>query len=197
MAEVAEADRVVVDRVDRDEHVDQLLGAAARLVVRERRDVGAGAQDVAVDELHHVEGRVVDRDVVAEARSSSAPAPRSARARSAPCTRGPCRARSGSTCPSGGRRSTHCVLGVADRVGEVRATAGDERRGELAAGRAVDVRGEPRSQSFEVDPGRRVRHGREVTERMSAGAGPADEVGEPCHAMRDSRGATGSPLPRG
>ena len=36
MAEVAEPDRVVVDRVDRDEHVDERFGAAAGVVGGER-----------------------------------------------------------------------------------------------------------------------------------------------------------------
>ena len=63
------------------------------------------------------------------------------------------------------------VRAVADRVREVRATARDERRRAAAPPVApVDVRGEPRSQSFEVDPGRRVGHGREVTDPTSDAA---------------------------
>ena len=58
------------------------------------RDLGRRAQDRAVDLLHHVEGRVVDRVVVAERERARHRARRSARARRAPCTRGPCRARS-------------------------------------------------------------------------------------------------------
>ena len=46
MAEVAEPDRVVVDRVDRDEHVDELFGAPAGVVGRERRE-SAGVRRIA------------------------------------------------------------------------------------------------------------------------------------------------------
>ena len=166
MAEVGEPDRVVVDRVDRDQHVDELLGAAARVVVRQRGDVGAGAQDAPVDELHDVEGRVVDRDVVAE--------PERLRDRHrGRCERGEHLVLAGHVVrgrqhvPERRAAQHPLVCAVADRVGEVRAAARDERRGELAAGRAVDVRGEPRAQAFEVDAGRRVGHGREVTEPTS------------------------------
>ena len=73
MAEVGEPDRGVVDGVDRDEHVDELFGATARIVVRQRRDLCGRAQDDAVDLLHDVEGRVVDGDVVAERVSAAGP----------------------------------------------------------------------------------------------------------------------------
>ncbi len=142
----------------------------------ERRDVGAGAQDLPVDELHHVERRVVDGDVVAETERG--------------------RDRDG----SGRQRGQHLVLAghvvrgrqhvaerrapqypvavpVVDRVGEVRAAAGDQRRRQLAAGRTVDVRGEPRSQPFEIDTGRRVRHGPEVTYLRARRSGSATRCG--------------------
>jgi len=66
MAELREPDRLVVDRVDRDENVDQLFGLSPRVFGGERRELGRRAQDRAVDLLHHVEGRVVDRLVGAE-----------------------------------------------------------------------------------------------------------------------------------
>ena len=64
--ELAETGRAIVDTVDRDEHVDELFGTAARVVVRQRSDFLRRAEDDAVDLLHHVEGRVVDGEVLAE-----------------------------------------------------------------------------------------------------------------------------------
>ena len=66
MAEVGEPDRVVVDGVDLHEHVDQRFGAAPGVVGGESGHLRRRAQDLPVDLLHHVEGRVVDVGVVAE-----------------------------------------------------------------------------------------------------------------------------------
>ncbi len=130
VAEVAEPDRLVVDRVDRDEHVDELLGAAAR-VVGASAAISAGVRRICpVDLLHHVEGRVVDREVVAERERRAAPARRWARARRAPCTRAPCRARSAARGRAAGGAAPTRASPSRDRVREVRAAAGDERRGE-------------------------------------------------------------------
>ena len=64
-AEAAEADRLVVDRVQSGQHVDQLVGRRPALVLGER---GGGIDvvvDHAVEVLHHVEGRADHRLVVA------------------------------------------------------------------------------------------------------------------------------------
>src|SRR5262245_39742986 len=66
MAEVAEPHGLVVDGMDRGEYLDEFLGTAPGLALGQRRDLGARAQDLPVDELHDVERRVVDRDVVTE-----------------------------------------------------------------------------------------------------------------------------------
>ena len=98
----------------------------------ERRDVGAGAQDRAVDLLHHVEGRVVHRDVVAERERLRHRHVGGVRARSSTVYSRAMSCAVGSTWPSGGRRSTHSLRAVADGVREVRAAARDERRGAAA-----------------------------------------------------------------
>ena len=64
-------------------------------------------------------------------------------------------------------------------------------------------RGLGASQAFQIDPRRRFRHGREVTECGVTKARPrgralwSSVTAVVRYAMRDSRGATGSPLPRG
>ena len=66
--EVTEPDRVGVDVVQRGQRVGHLVahGPPGRLVERGLR-LGRAAQDVALDELHDVEGALVDRLVGAEA----------------------------------------------------------------------------------------------------------------------------------
>ena len=125
MAEVAEPDGVVVDRVDLYEDVDEGFGAAPGVVGRELGHLLRRAQDLPVDLLHHVERRVVDVEVVAEREGGTGTW--WARCRRAPCTRAPCRARWQHVAE---RRSPQhpLVTVVGDRVGEVRAPAGDKRR---------------------------------------------------------------------
>ena len=162
MAELVETDRVVVDRVDRDEHVDEGFGAAARVVGRERRELGRRAQDHAVDLLHHVEGRVVHGVVVAEReRARNRHVGVGERGEHGVLARHVVRGRQH---VAERRTAQHpLVRVVADRVREVRATARDQRRVQRRVGRALDVRREPRPQSFEIDTGRSLRHGRETT----------------------------------
>ena len=66
-AEVAEPDGVGVDGMQLHEHVDE---RPARLRARRLVEMALGVlrvvEDEALDEVHHVEGRVVDRGVLAE-----------------------------------------------------------------------------------------------------------------------------------
>ena len=130
-AEVAEADGVEVDGVD--------VAPGCRRATRPRVRRGVGverasrrgrvANDVAVDEVHHVERRAVDSTSVHRSRARGRPARRSApRPAMMRCSR-PMSWAVASTWPSGGRRSTQRVPGrVGDLEREVRVAAGDQRR---------------------------------------------------------------------
>ncbi len=65
--EVAEPDGVDVDGVEVGEHVDQVLAGRPAQLEREQRRLVGTVEHGAVDELHHVERRPVDRLVGAEA----------------------------------------------------------------------------------------------------------------------------------
>ena len=132
-------------------------------VGRERGELGGRAQDDAVDLLHHVEGSVVHGVVGAERE----------RARHGHVGAGErgehgvlaCHVVRGREHVAERRPAQHPLVGpVADRVREVRAAARDQRRVQRRAGRAFDVRGEPRPQAIEIDTGRSLRHGRETTD---------------------------------
>ena len=152
-AEVAEAGGVGVDGVDLDQGVGDALAdrPPVALVGKDLR-LGQAAQDRALDELHHVEGRLVDALVLAEPdhrrdrHVGRRPAPRR------PCARAPMSWAEPSRLPSGGRRSAQRAAGgVGDAVGEVRVAAGDPLEGErqLDAG---DVLPEPGFDARPVDP---------------------------------------------
>ena len=158
---------------------------------RQRRRCSAGVRRiVAVDLLHHVEGRVVDGVVVAERERAAAPARR-------------CRASAASTRVLAG----HVVRGrqhVAERRPAqhplVRVVADRRRSGSSGRPRSatraaappvapVDVRGEPRPQAIRDRPRAESPSCRAVTERLVSGL----QARRRCdgYAMRAWRGCDG------
>ena len=118
--------------------------------------LGQAAQDRPLDELHHVEGGVVDALVLAEADDRGDRDRRSPpSAETTRCSRAMSWAEP-SRLPSGGRRSAQRRPPASrDPVGQVRVAAGDPLEGERRLG-AGDVLGEPGFDAGAVDPVRGV-----------------------------------------
>ena len=149
-SEVAETDRLVVDRVEAREHVDERVAAPPRVLGREPRHVVGRTQDPSVDAFHHVEGRAVHVVVLAQgvdARHGHVGGCQ--RGDHAVLARHVVRGRDDVT----ERRAPQhpCACAVGDGVREVGATAGDELGVQWRAGGTGNVLGEPRRESLEIE----------------------------------------------
>ena len=150
LGEIAETDLVDVGGVQVGEHIDQVLGEAW---TQRHRQLGGALGPIEhdpVDEAHHVERRADDIDVGAQAehrrhRNVGAPDGRDDAVFAGHVVSGRQHVAE--------RRATQdesSAGGVGDRVGEVRATAGDQREIERRRG-TLDVRLEPGTDSIGVD----------------------------------------------
>ena len=157
LGEIAEADRIDVDRVQVGEDVDQIETSGPTVVDAEQCSLVGAVEHHAVDERHHVERRTVDLIVGAE--------PECGRDRHLG------RADSGDDLVltahvvgrrehGTGRRAAQHVLGAVrarDRVGQIRASTHDGVELERSAG-ALDVVDEPGRHPVEVDAVNRFLH---------------------------------------
>ena len=66
LAEIVEADRLEVNGMEVSKHVGQVLARDAALGHTQAPGIVGGADNVPVDELHDVEGALVDRLVLAQ-----------------------------------------------------------------------------------------------------------------------------------
>ena len=80
------------------------------------------------------------------------------------------------------------VRTVRDRVGEIRAPAGDQRRMQRSIGGALYLRREPGAQTIEIDTGRSLRHERESSTGRRRRAGEARARREMRAVRRCGRG---------
>ena len=129
--EVAEPDRLGVDVVQRGQRVGHVVpdGTPRRHIERGLR-LGRAAQDVALHELHHVEGALVDRLVGAQADGAGNRDPDGAQGVDEPVLAGHV-VRRGEHVVQG--RAAQCPgppLGVLDPEGEIGAAAGDQGEGQ-------------------------------------------------------------------
>ena len=133
-AQVAEADRVGVDGVQRGQRVGHVVadGAPRRLVER-RLGLGRVAQDVALDELHDVEGPLVDRLVGAQADGRGTGMPAGPSAVHEPVLAGHVVRGGQHVVQRRAAQGPGPPGGVLDPEGEVGAAAGDQRERERRA----------------------------------------------------------------
>ena len=152
MAEVGESDRVVVDA--RGSATSTSTSASEQRRASSARELGEllrRAQDLPVDLLHHVEGRVVDVVVVAERERLRHRHVGRRERRRAPCTRGPCRARSAArgraaagAAPTRGASSPTQYVRF-ERPPEISAARAAARRSRRRRSRRTTVRSRSRS----------------------------------------------------
>ena len=166
-AELAEADRVGIDRVDLDQGVgDALADRPPVALLGEDLGLGQAAQDRPLDELHHVEGGFVDALVLAEAGDRGDRDRRRGERRDDPVLAPHVVGRAE---PLAERRAAQRPAppgGVGHAVGQVRVAAGDALEGERQPG-AGHVLAEP---GFDV--------------------GAVDAVGGACSLIAHSCGAS-------
>ena len=140
--EVPEPDRVGVDVVQRGQRVGHVVAdAAPGRLVEGRLRLGRAAQDVALDELHDVEGALVDRLVGAEADRDGDRDPDRAQRMHQPVLARHVVRRGEHVVQGRPAQRPRPPLGVLDPVGEVGAAAGDE--GEGQGGRDLGQVGRP------------------------------------------------------
>ncbi len=142
MAELVETDTAVIDGVDRGEDVDERLGARSRLRGGELRHVVGRAQDDAFDVRHDVERRSVHRVVVAE-REDLRYRDRGIRERADDRVFAGHVVRGRQHVPERRASQNPFVRAVADEIGEVRPTAGDQLGPQRLTRRALDLGREP------------------------------------------------------
>ena len=130
-SQIAQPDRVGVDGMQRGQRVGHVGpdGAPGRLVER-GFGLGRAAQDVALDELHHVEGPLVDRLVGAEPDGDRNGDPRRPERVHEPVLAGHVVRGRQDVVQGGSAQGPGPSLGVLHAVGEVGAAAGDQRERE-------------------------------------------------------------------
>ena len=130
-SQIAQPDRVGVDGVQRGQRVGHVVadGAPRRLVER-RLGLGRAAQDVALDELHHVEGPLVDRLVGAQPDGDRDRDARRPERVHEPVLAGHVVRGGQHVVQRGPAQGPGPPFGVLDAVGEVGAAAGDQGEGE-------------------------------------------------------------------
>jgi hypothetical protein len=158
LREVAESDRVDVDRVQVGQHVDEVLGGGPAQLDGQLGGLLGTVEHLALDEAHHVERRAVDGLVGAQPE-------RRGHGHAGAADRGDHAVLAGHVVGGGEhvaeRRPTQHeagAVGAGDHEREVRASARDQVEPERCDG-TVDVLDEPPGDRLTVDAARRVGRG--------------------------------------